>query len=618
MAYVNSEGVLNVETAKDPDQLTLGQLSKSFNMEFIGDDDLYVRRGFELYRDKSIFNNIPVIDSCTFKKRNDNFYYEIYFLQNGEVSYTRSDAGDFNSTTPTLTEITSPANTSPALGGTLEKVSYTKINDTLSVVFGSNEIYYFDGSSNQFSLTPDPVDFRISFTVLDAVNAVIDDVYTEGGATLLITSTKASGDGSLTVQARQTGGTARPSTSGTLTKSSGTGDATVAYSAVEYSDTLEEISLYKRRAVAVSNEGNIFLSNSRNPKIFNGDTSGFLEFDVIEGLKASNFVNFKRGAAITTEDVLTERFSLHTLTGFRFGSSTIDAGIFKAERESEVHGMIGRSAAEIGNTIIGLTRNGFISFGGNISSEFGLTDQETLSKPIRDQIKLINFAKADKIKAVIDTVEQRYICIVPMFESERANRIFVYEYGKTSKPQPPTWRTWHKWNFWTLAFEEIASVFTLINDVCVSDYDGNIYKFSRSGNYQDNGVDYSSRIETGSYAENTELIDKDFKSIVVKLFAPAGKQEINKFVKLNRIVIPRDFDVEIDPVETGDSLISDTVFIDSDVIIGSGTSPVFNVRTDHTAGKGSSMILGLSSSGKQWGLLSVMIEVEPDNKRKGG
>ena len=86
MAYVNSEGVLNVETAKDPDQLTLGQLSKSFNMEFIGDDDLYVRRGFELYRDKSIFNNIPVIDSCTFKKRNDNFYYEIYFLQNGEVS----------------------------------------------------------------------------------------------------------------------------------------------------------------------------------------------------------------------------------------------------------------------------------------------------------------------------------------------------------------------------------------------------------------------------------------------------------------------------------------------------------------------------------------------------
>jgi len=59
------------------------------------------------------------------------------------------------------------------------------------------------------------------------------------------------------------------------------------------------------------------------------------------------------------------------------------------------------------------------------------------------------------------------------------------------------------------------------------------------------------------------------------------------------------------------------VFIDSDVIIGSGSSSVFTVRTDHTAGNGASLIVGLTSTGKQWGLLSVMIEVEPDGKRKG-
>lgn len=620
MAYVNSEGVLNVETAKDPDQLQPGQLSKSFNMEFIGDNDLYVRRGFELYRDKSIFGNVRVIDSCTFKKRDDSFYYEIYFLADGKVFYVRSDAVDFNSTTPSLTEIRSPANTSPALGGAIDKVSYTKINNVLSVVFGSNEVYNFDASSNQFALTPDPSDFRVYFTVLDTVNAVINDVYTTGGATLLITKTKASGDGELVVEARQTGGTARPASSGTLTQTSGTGDASIAFTVISYSDTFEEIALYKRRAAIVSNEGNIFLSNSRNSKIFNGATSGFLEFDVIEGLKASNFVNFKRGAAITTEDIVTQRFSLHTLTGYRFYDPSIEnsaQGQFKAERESEIHGMIGRSALEIGNTIIGLTRNGFISFGGAISSEFGLTDQESLSKPIRDQVELINFAQADKIKAVIDTVEQRYICIAPTFDSERANRIYVYEYGKTSKPQPPTWSTWHKWNLWTVAFEEIASIFTLINNVCISDYDGNVYKFSRSGNYKDNNVEYSSRIETGSYAQNTELIDKKFKSIALKLFAPVNKQEITKYVKLDRVAIQRKQDVIVEPKATGESLISSSVFIDSDVIIGSGSSSVFTVRTDHTAGNGASLIVGLTSTGKQWGLLSVMIEVEPDGKRKG-
>jgi len=619
MVYQAISGILNLETAKDPDQLVLGQLSKAFNMEYIGDSDLYVRRGSNLYRDKSIFGGAIPIDITTFKKRDENFYREIYFLNNGKVFYVNSNAADFTSQTPSLTEIKSPTDTSPAFGGTVSKVSFDKINNILSVVFGTQDIYYFDATVDRFKLTPDPSAFRVTLTIGNTVNASLDAVYNDAGGLfqLKVMDNKVSGDGVLTLSTRQISGTARPSATGTLTKVSGTGDSSIPYTAVSYSDTFEEISIYKRRAVVVSNEGNVYLSNSRNPIIFNGATSGNLEFDVIEGFKVTNFVTFKRGAVITTGDEVVQRFSLTTLTGYRFSDDAFAEGQFKAERESEIHGMIGRSAVEIGNVVIGLTRNGFIGYTGEVSDEFGLTVQNTISKPIRDQIENINFAASDQIFALADTVNQRYLCAVPLYQSTVANAVFVYEYGKSIDPNYP------KWNFWTFGYGNIKSLSFLVNQLYVSDEEGNVHKQGVDGVFLDSGNSYSSRIETGSIGAGTELVDKVFNAIMIKLKVPPIKQELRQYVKLDRTLISKVGDRpiplrEIEPKVTGENLVSEDTFVDFFTLVGNGKSDVFNLRVDHSGGQGKTAIIGLSSSnGVNWGVLNIILELTKSGSGKG-
>lgn len=619
MVYQAISGILNLETAKDPDQLVLGQLSRAFNMEYIGDSDIYVRRGGTLYRDKSIFSGAIPIAVTTFKTRDESFYREIYFLDNGKVFYVNSNAADFASQTPALTEINSPTNTSPAFGGAVTRVSFDKINNILSAVFGTQDICYYDGTVNRFKLTPDPLVFRMTITIGNAVNASLDAVYNDAGGLfqLKVMDNKVSGDGVLALSTRQISGTARPSASGTLTKVSGTGDSSIPYTAVSYSDTFEEISIYKRRATVVSNEGNVYLSNSRNPIIFDGATSGNLEFDVIEGFKVTNLIPFKRGAVITTGDEVIQRFSLTTLTGYRFSEDAFAEGQFKAERESEVDGMIGRSAVEIGNTVIGLTRNGFIGYTGEISDEFGLTAQNTLSKPIRDQIENINFAASSQIFAVVDTVNQRYLCAVPLYESTVANAVFVYEYGKSIDPNYP------KWNIWTFGFGNIKSLSVLVNKLYVGDEEGNIHLQGVDGVFLDSGNSYSSRIETGSIGAGTELVDKIFNSVMIKLKVPPIKQEIRQYVKLDRTLISgingKSIPLrEVEPKVTGENLVSEDTFVDFFTLVGNGKSSVFNLRVDHSGGQGKTAIIGLSSSGGvNWGVLNLILELNKAGSGKG-
>lgn len=611
-------GFSNLDTSNSPKHLGLDQLSMCINFEWLRDKLLYTRRGSTSRKTSAQWgSDIFVIDSCTFKTRDDDFYYELSFLSDGRVFYITSDDINYGSTTATYTEIlNSDGVSSPALAIT-RKVSFGAINNVLYIVDGSSNIWSWNGDNDYLTLVADPSNVTITMTVLDTADAIVGDIYSDNAnATrkFYVKTTKVSGDGVLSISLRQTAGNTRTASSGTLNRDSGTGDATIAFTAVSYSDTYEEYKLYQRRGFVVANEGNIHVSISRNGSNFTGAGSGVLEFDVIEGLKVSNFIAFKRGAIVTTEDRLTRKFSLHTLTGFKFFDAMVpntDTGQFKAVRESNVHGIVGRSGQEIGNVAIGLTPNGFIAFGGEISDEFGIIDQLTLSSPIKNKIEQINFEAADEIFSVVDTNNQRYICAVPTLGSNTANALYVYDYGRSTAEYP-------RWSIWYLGFGSVGGLFNIKGSVCISDRAGNIYNFLVDGVYDDAGLVYNKRLETAAFASGTSFSSRYFSKVYLDFRLPTDEQEVTVYSRLDGHLIrttPTGYKIKnciLKPAKTSPQLVSDIVYVDDLTVIGSNTVSDYQFPHASVGGKGNTEQIGIFSNeaGVNFGITGLVIESE--------
>lgn len=620
MPFEVIRGFTNVNTSKNPKHLRQDQLSVAINMEWTSENEVYVRRGSVKTRDNTNWPTSYRIDGTTFKTRGAAYYYEISFIADGTIWYIRSDDANFANANAPMTEIKSSGDTSPALAANL-KVSFDGINNKLILSDGSSNLYWWDGSDNKLHLIVDPTDFEITYTGT-GIDATIGDIYSDAADATRKFVVKATVAASTTVVVRQTAGATRTAATGTLNRDSGAGDMTIAFTAVSYSDTFEEVKLYKRRAFAVSNEGNIYVSISRNGTNFTGAGSGRLEIDVIEGLVVSNFIPFKRGGVITTEDKLVEKFSISTLTGFKFFDATVagsEVGQFKVERESKIHGFIGRSGQEIGNTVIGLTKNGFISFNGEVTLEFGLQEQGTLSDPIKDQIKNINFSAADKVYSTVDITNQRYLCAVPLFDSTEANAIFAYDYGKSSDGNP-------RWSIWFFSFDEIAGLFNLKTSVYASDLSGNTYQLTVDGVYTDNEEGYVPRIESAALGGDSSMITKNWKAVWVDFKVPGQDQKVTIYSKLDGQVIMDSptgkaiQEVELKARSNNGAIISDHTFIDTTTFI-EDSSYASDTQISHRGlgGKGLVEQIGIVSSeiGANWGITGLMLEYEGKGNAKG-
>lgn len=621
MPYDIVRGFENLNTSANPKNLADNQLAYALNTEYISDSEIYVRRGSEIRKSNSQWTGANVIDGATFKRREDETYAEIIFLDDGRIFYIEN--ADYVDETSTYTEILSIDNTSPALATGLTKVSFDAINNKFFIVDGSSNIYMWDTTTAYLQLVRDPTDFTISMEVDDSVAATIGDIYEDyidTSRTFLVKTSKVAGDLTFTLEVRQLTGNTRPDAVTTLDKVSGTGDTSIDISDIAYNFTYEEYKLYQRRGMAVTNEGVICVSTSRNGDNFTGAGSGSLEFDVIEGLKVSNFVPFKNAAVITTEDIVTEKFSISTLTGYKFFEATVagsEQGQFKVERESKIHGIVGRSAQEIGNQVIGLTRNGFIGFNGTVSNQLGITDQDILSAPIKNQIKKINFSRADKIFSVIDTKNQRYLCAVPTYENTSADTIFVFDYGRSVNSQ--------KWSIWRMGFGDISGLFNLKNDIYIADTFGNYHQLGVDRVFTDNGEGYTVRVETSAFGANTSVVNKNYKSIFIDFKIPDAEQEITLYTKLDGHIItqlPNGRDIKpikLQPRYGSGNLINNINFIDDNTLIGSNAIGEQQIKHDRIGGKTQVGQIGIVSStaGVNFGITGIMLEYEQFSKAGG-
>jgi len=621
MPFEGIRGFTNLDTSKNPKHLRIDQIAFSHNLEWISDKEIYTRRGSTVYRDGTQWTGTYVIDAVTFKRRTDAFYFEIYFLANGTMFYFKSNAVDFTDSDGVATEITaSDGESSPALAVNT-KVSYDGINNKLIIVDGSSNIYWFDGTDDQVHLVADPIRFTLTYTISSATT-VINDTYKDAAdaTRTFIVSSGATSSTSATL--RQTGGETRTAASGTLTRLTGTGAASLTFTAYAGSDTYEELKLYKRKAFVISNEGNVDASINRNGTNFTGAGSGFMEIDVIEGFKVSNFIPFKRGAVITTEDRDLEKFSISTLTGYKFFDAAVagsEVGQFKVERESKLHGFVGRSGQEIGNLIIGLTRNGFVAFGGAVSAEFGLLDQGSISDPIKDQIANVNFEAADQIFSVIDVVNQRYYCACPLFTDTGASTIFAYDYARSRDDGH------HRWSVWSTGFGDIKAIFNFKNKVYLADENGLVYQFLVDGIYSDNSLAYASRFESASFSANSTMVDKDLKNVYIDFLIPDTEQEVQVYTKLDGHLIstlPNGNAIQklkLTPRVSNNNIVSDFTFVDHQTIIGANTLSDVQIKHSSLGGRTQSEQIVIASSGIDinWGISGIMLELAVRDKARG-
>lgn len=603
-------------TAKSAQKINLSQMSLCINMEYRDDGTIYKRRGLVKRKTNSQWSNVRVLQGTAFNVLGTSYFYHVNFLENSKIFYIKNT--DFTSSTSTFTELLSMDGASPALQSA-SNIRFVRYNSKLYVIDGSANVYYWDGVAANLKLMNDPKDFRWNITVPIGSAATVGDTYTSGSATIKIEATKTAGTGtSLTV--RQISGDTRPPATGTLTRASGTGDLTITYSALVFPQTYTEIGLYKRRLGVLSTTGVLYLTDT--PSVgtdFALAGAGFIEYDLDMGMKATGFLPYKRGAVISTENAVLEEFSISTLTGFRFylaAEAGSESGQFKVERESNIHGIVGRSGQEIGNTAIGLSRNGFITLAGlQQNTEFGLTNQDVLSRPIKNYIEKVNFNAVGEIFSCLDTLNQRYICAVPLDTLTKANALFIYDYGKSTPDEP-------KWSIHYLSINSISCLYVAKKKVYIGDGLGNVYEAYVNGVYSDDGNAYTARFESAAFGEQDDFKDKKIDNIFVEFKVPYIPESSPPLTLQAYTIVDDEYisktpdgsiiqQIEIRPKRIYENKFSRTRKYDRSLKWGQITSPYFFMKHTTLAGKGRRAVIGVTnnSSSDNWGISSIVVEV---------
>jgi len=268
------------------------------------------------------------------------------------------------------------------------------------------------------------------------------------------------------------------------------------------------------RLAALDDGGRTHMSGINDGTDFTGAGTGSLNYGRVEGLRASNLVPFGDDILITTEDQLTLRFQTYRLLGIQFFDPAVagtDTSQFEVRKVNSIAGMIGDSAQEISDDTIGLTPRGVIGVQKAISAK-ALTERDFISFPIKEVIQQINFAKADKIRSVVDYVNGRYLLAVPFGgDAQESNLILVYDFLRSSASEGV-----YRWTFWTFAFGEIGTLGVIAGVPYVTDIDGNIYKLNDvNAGYADNATAIQYLAKTAAIGGDSTGVMKDFSELVV-------------------------------------------------------------------------------------------------------
>jgi hypothetical protein len=512
------KGFSNLNTESIGSHLGDNELRVLENMVYSGRGIILKRKGLYLYKSNAQWgSSVKVVSGVDFDLTASD-PREIYALSDGrlyhcEVSQLDSEA----SYTEVLSAAAVPA-TPALLAG--ESVYMEVINNKISITDGSPHRYYLD-SALTLKLAPDPLGYFFEVTVLSAAAATTGAVYTNGTLTFKVHETKVTTDGT-TLKLRQSGGDYRAASTGTLTRTSGTGDATIAYTAITYVENYIAQGTHEGRLVLLSDAGILYLSATNNILDMDGDDTTYFEYSKEDSMIVKGVTSFKRATVITSSNQALRRAAISTLTGYRRYNETLaerNEGLFKIQRESNFLGVLGRSGAEVGNGFIGLTKNGFIGFSAlDANSEFGIVDIDYISTDIQALVNRVNWNFSDEIIGAVDLDNQRYMCAVPLDSNELCNVVFVYDFKHSTQKTTFT-PAQHMWSVFAyqLGDEYISTMFTIRGKVFIADTAGNIYETEADNVYTDNGEFYPCQFVTKSFDRDDVISKKQWATIAPHL-----------------------------------------------------------------------------------------------------
>jgi hypothetical protein len=532
---VTVKGFSRLNTEGVSSQLDNSELRVLENMVWTGFNTIEKRKGVSLYKTNDQWTSANKVIAAIDFDLNDTGATELYALSDGRLFYT--DSNTIPSTTA-YTEIMDIEGASPALA-TNERVYFKVLNNRCFVTDGGYNIYYVEDDMS-LNLVEDPDGYAFYMTVDAAIAVTVGDVYEDDDDTsrrFYIVSTKSTGTGT-SIELRQTSGATRPNLAGLKNLSKVSGDAgssaNVPFTAITFVENYVALAIHEGRLVALSNLGAVYLSATNDGADMSGVDSTFFQYAKDDSLTVTNIVGFKRTSVITASNQELRRSSISTLTGYRrydTDFSQLVDGVFKIQKESNFLGVVGRSGAEVGNSFIGLTKNGFISFASiNSNNEFGIVDSGYISREIQQIINRINWTYSDKIIAAVDFDNQRYYCAAPVDASTEANVVFIYDF-KHSNQKTSFTEASHKWSVASYVLDSsatISSMFTIRGKVFIGDSLGKIYETDYENTYTDNGNNYPSQFITKAFdldnPDSTKHFDRISPHLLVSSTSPVDLQ----------------------------------------------------------------------------------------------
>lgn len=520
---VVARGIGSLNSDKTPSLVEDNQPTNLENM-IASNDGAVIRNGSKVFKSNSQWTDVPVIDGLGYNL--DESGAEIMFLlSDGKIYYKK--VSDISSD-PTNT--LNPTVSYTLLGTiTIDHVNNTFIrvlNNKVFICSGKNQMKYY-GADHVLKTVADPYGYEITMTVGSGVAATIDATYEDNADTsrkFNVELTKVGGTGTSLIL-RQTAGDTRPGNTGTLNKTSGTGDANINWTAVTFSETIDALALRAGRLVAATDIGDLVISEPNDGTNFNGLQSERLPYGKDDGLTIANMTQFKRGLVLSLTDQELERSATSFLTGYRkYDTDVPDRtdGLFKIDRESNMIAIVGRSGLEVGNGFVGLTKNGFINFAAfDSNQEFGITDSSYISRSIKNIISGIDFRQSDSIRSCIDENNQRYWCAVPVKGGTGNTLVLVYDFGASQQALRNLGadHMWYPFVF-SIGDRTITSMFTIFGHPFLGLSDGTVLIAEIPDYYYDDGVAYASSITTKTFDFEDRLRVKSLTKGIIDFIAP--------------------------------------------------------------------------------------------------
>ena len=504
-------GFSRLNTKSRPPNLDDTELTNLENMVYTSDGSIEIRNGSALFKSNEQWGEVAVIEGKGYEL-NETGAEIMSILEDGRVFYIK--VADY-STNPRQNFM--PAELWTEIPGVSEsfltvtnkdKVFCQVVNNRVFFTDGTNQIKYY-GDDHIVQVVPDPVNYEITATIADLTNASLDAVYEDAADTTRkfnIEVDKVSGDGSLTLTFKQTEGLTRPAAAGTLNLVTGTGDASIPYTALEAPEVFIALSSISGRLVALSDQGRLWISETNDGADFNGPQAERFEYGKEDGLSVTDAFAFARSVILNLSNQELQKASSASLTGSVRPDTSVTIpqnpeDFFKVQRESRTIGLFGRSGQEIDEGFIGLSREGFVFVSTqDARREFGINNTQSLSTTIQNVVNRVNYGLADQVRSTVDDANQRYLCAVPASESELNTLVFMYDFDNSTfavANKAPV----HKWSLFTYSLDGagITSIFTIFGVPFLGLSDGRIIQTEVEDVYTDAGNAYRSSFTTKAF-----------------------------------------------------------------------------------------------------------------------